>query len=148
MGDPARALHRQGTTSSSARPGAAAARPLRGAERIVGPLLNTIPVRVAVAPGRGAAAVAPRTLREQWVALRDHEHTPIGLIHDWSELPKGVALFQSVVVFERDSFERRDALAPVVQGAHRGGAVIPQRSDTPLTLFGHAKPALGLGVAY
>ena len=115
------------------------------AERIVGPLLNTIPVRVAIAPD---AALLPwlAALRAQWVALRDHEHTPIGLIHEWSEMPKGVALFESVVVFERDSFDAA-MRSPGGAWAHRGGKVI-QRSDTPLTLLGHTKPMLGLGVAY
>ena len=54
-----------------------------GAERIIGPLLNTVPVRVTVSPD---AMLLPwlQELRAQWVALRDHEHTPLGRIREWS----------------------------------------------------------------
>jgi non-ribosomal peptide synthetase component F len=116
-----------------------------GAEAIVGPLLNTVPVRVTVSPD---AMLMPwlQELRSQWVALRDYENTPLARIHEWSEMPAGTPLFESVVVFERQ------ALNSVLQGfggewKHRSAELL-QRSDTALTLFGHGKPRLELGVAF
>lgn len=70
-----------------------------GAENIVGLLINTVPVRTTVTPD---APLAPwlRSLRENWIAIRPHEHTPLARIQAWSEVPHGTPLFKSLVVFE------------------------------------------------
>jgi amino acid adenylation domain-containing protein len=116
-----------------------------GADAIVGPLLNTVPVRVKVSP---EAILVPwlQELRAQWVALRDYENTSGVQVHEWSEVPRGVALFESVVVFERSSLN--SALQALGSDWKHRTVETFRRSDTPLTLFGHARPTLELGIAF
>ncbi|HYW07942.1 MAG TPA: condensation domain-containing protein, partial [Longimicrobium sp.] len=71
-----------------------------GAGEIVGPFFNTVPVRVRVPAG---ARLVPwlRELRAQHLAVRDHEHTPLARVQEWSQIPRDVPLFQTLFSFER-----------------------------------------------
>ncbi|MEW6304922.1 MAG: amino acid adenylation domain-containing protein [Verrucomicrobiota bacterium] len=73
---------------------------VEGAESMVGLFINTVPVRVQV---DSQCALLPwlGELRQQWVALRDHEHTPLVKVQSWSDAPPGMRLFDSIVVFEK-----------------------------------------------
>jgi amino acid adenylation domain-containing protein len=70
-----------------------------GGEAIVGPIINTTPVRLKIDPARPVAEFI-RELRRQHLSVRDHEHTPTARIHEWSGLPAGMPLFTTIVVFE------------------------------------------------
>jgi len=72
---------------------------VEGAETMMGLFINTLPVRADVNP---EASLLPwlKELRAQWVAMREHEHTPLVKVQGWSEVPGGVSLFESIVVFE------------------------------------------------
>ncbi len=70
-----------------------------GAENMVGLFINTLPVRVPINPEEPLLPWLQR-LREQWVAMRDFEHTPLVKVQAWSDVPPGMALFDSIVVFE------------------------------------------------
>lgn len=69
------------------------------AASMVGLFINTLPVRVRVSP---RARLIPwlADLRTQHVSVRAHEHTPLLRIQEWSEVPRGMPLFHSIVVFE------------------------------------------------
>ena len=69
------------------------------AQDMVGLFINTLPLRARLGEGRSVADLL-QNLRAQVVALRDHEHTPLAEIQAVSELPRGTALFQSLVMFE------------------------------------------------
>ncbi len=71
-----------------------------GAASMAGLLINTVPMRVAV-PAEGTLVEWLKMIREQWVAMRAYEHTPLDKILAWSGLPAGQPLFESLVVFER-----------------------------------------------
>ena len=77
---------------------------LDGANDVVGLLINTLPLRVPVDP---LAPLVPwlQALRAQQVALRPYEHTPLVKVQGWSEVPRGRALFDSIVVFENETLE-------------------------------------------
>jgi len=70
-----------------------------GAEAMVGLFINTVPVRTGVAPETNVLAWLG-SLRQTWVDIRSHEHVPLARIQSWSPLPRGTALFDSIVVFE------------------------------------------------
>src|SRR6185369_12670863 len=72
---------------------------LPGAESIAGPFLNTLPLRVEVAPERGLHAWLA-ALQEHQAVARRHEHAPLVDVQRWSGLPPGVALFDHILVFE------------------------------------------------
>lgn len=68
-------------------------------EAIVGPIINTTPVRLKIDPDLSVAEFI-RELRRQHLSVREHEHTPTARIHAWSGLPAGMPLFTTIVVFE------------------------------------------------
>ncbi|HEY2737978.1 MAG TPA: condensation domain-containing protein, partial [Thermoanaerobaculia bacterium] len=72
---------------------------LPGVESIVGPFLDTLPLRVEVAPERRLQAWL-FALQEQQVEARRYEHAPLVDVQRWSGLPAGVALFDHILVFE------------------------------------------------
>ena len=71
-----------------------------GAEDMVGLLVTTLPLRMQVEPDAPLGSWL-RSLREQWVAMRGHEHAPLAKVQSWSELPPGSMLFHSTVMYER-----------------------------------------------
>ncbi|WP_421657455.1 amino acid adenylation domain-containing protein [Leptothermofonsia sp. ETS-13] len=72
---------------------------LEGAESMVGLLINTLPVRVQIAPDKPLLQWL-QELRSQHIAVRPYEHTPLAEVQKWSAVPPGTPLFESIVVFE------------------------------------------------
>ncbi len=72
---------------------------LNGSESIVGVFINTIPVRV---PVNLETELLPwlQQLQVQLSEIRQYEYTPLMQIQQWSEVPRGLPLFESIVVFE------------------------------------------------
>ncbi len=72
---------------------------LPGVDAMIGMFVNTVPV---VATVDGAAPVAGwlRDLQDAQVDARRFEHTPLTSIQAWSEVPGGVDLLDSAVIFE------------------------------------------------
>jgi natural product biosynthesis luciferase-like monooxygenase protein len=118
---------------------------VEGAGDMVGCLINTLPVRVAI-EGERPAGEWLAGLRARELALRPFEHSPLVSVQGWSEVPAGQPLFESLVVFDRD---RLDA-----QMRARGDAFatrrfrLLERTNYPLTLYAYAEPALVLKLAF
>jgi len=72
---------------------------LAGVERMVGLFINTIPVRVQVDEQEKVGAWLQAHQRRAFAA-RQFEHAPLALIQQWSDVPAGTPLFQSILVFE------------------------------------------------
>lgn len=72
---------------------------LSDADAPVGLFINTLPMRISVSP---EASVGDwlREIREQHIALRPYEQTPLRIIQKASEVPGGIGLFNSILVFE------------------------------------------------
>jgi amino acid adenylation domain-containing protein len=118
-------------------------RSMPDAERIVGPLVNTLPVRVVV--DRSVPLLAwLRERRAAQTALRAHAHWPLSLIRSYASLPPGAPLFESLVLVD----------VATVDGAVRrlGGEwsrrrfELVGRSSYPLVLSAFAEPELLLEV--
>jgi natural product biosynthesis luciferase-like monooxygenase protein/amino acid adenylation domain-containing protein len=75
-----------------------------GAESIVGPFINTVPLRVWVDPQRPLLPWLAE-LRASGIALRPWEHTPLVKIQGWSELPGKQSLFETIFNFQDPSWE-------------------------------------------
>jgi amino acid adenylation domain-containing protein len=77
--------------------------PVEGAAGMIGMLINTVPMRVRLA---AAASVDHwlRDLREQWIALRDFEHSPLLQVQQWSEVAAGRPLFDTILNFQEPSW--------------------------------------------
>src|SRR5688572_5187077 len=65
----------------------------------VGLFINTLPVRANVEHHMSVVELL-KQLRQQTLALREHEHTPLVKLQEWSELAPGMPLFETIVIFE------------------------------------------------
>lgn len=77
---------------------------LEGAHEMVGPFINTLPVRTDAAPDAPLVAWLQR-LRADSLDVREWEHTPLGRVQGWSDVAPGSPLFESIVVFESRSLQ-------------------------------------------
>jgi len=69
------------------------------AESMVGLFINTLPIRVKVSD-RDFLLPWLQKNQTQLVEARQYEYSPLVKIQQWSEVPKGVALFTNILVFE------------------------------------------------
>jgi len=118
---------------------------LIGSESIVGLLINTLPVRVQVPP---EAFLLPwlQKLQAQQAELRQYEYSPLRQIQDWSEVARGMPLFQSIVVFEN---------YPAELSLQEGSGELKIRNvrsiettNYPLTLVAGTHPEVWLKLSY
>ncbi len=72
---------------------------LEGVERIVGPFLNTLPLRVRV-DEEATAVDWLRRLQAGQVAVLEHQSSALADVQAWSPLGRGQPLFESLLVFE------------------------------------------------
>lgn len=115
------------------------------ANEIIGVLINTTPFRVIV---DGSASVLSflQQIRQQSIAAREFEHTPIEKVWEWAGLPPGMPPFDSVLVFEH---ERPAETFQKLGGAWRNRVITrAQRTDSPLTLAAYGSPLLTLDIIY
>ncbi|PMB38310.1 non-ribosomal peptide synthetase, partial [Fischerella thermalis CCMEE 5319] len=72
---------------------------LAKAESMVGLFINTVPIRVQVSPEELLLPWLEK-IKEQLVEVRQYEYCPLVKVQGWSEIPKGLSLFESIVVFQ------------------------------------------------
>jgi len=83
---------------------------LAGAEMMLGLFINTLPVRVAVMPHMPLLSWL-KALQVQQAELREYEYSSLLQIQGWSDVPRGMPLFESILIFENypvDTSLRRD----------------------------------------
>ncbi|MGA2589395.1 MAG: amino acid adenylation domain-containing protein [Bryobacteraceae bacterium] len=116
-----------------------------GAANMVGLLINTLPFRMAAPPD---APVLPwlKQVREQVLATREHEHTPLSKLREWNILPPGMAPFDSLFVYEHE--RPADTMRKLGGNWRRRTLTRVQRTDSPLTLAAYGEPLLSLDVIY
>jgi amino acid adenylation domain-containing protein len=72
---------------------------LPGSDSMLGLFINTLPVRIEVPPNTSPAAWLKGLQRDN-VELRKYEYSSLMSIQQWSHVPRGVPLFESILVFE------------------------------------------------
>ena len=72
---------------------------LRGVEQMVGLFINTLPVRVRLNE-REQVSEWLKGLQAEAAEMRQYEHSPLIEVAKWSEVPRGVPLFETVLAFE------------------------------------------------
>jgi amino acid adenylation domain-containing protein/non-ribosomal peptide synthase protein (TIGR01720 family) len=101
------------------------------AESMVGLFINTLPVRVAVEAGTELASWV-RGLQLQQADLRQHEHSPLVKIQEWSGVPRGIPLFESILVFE--NYPRDRSMGDRGSSLGVAGVRAVEQTNYPLTL--------------
>ena len=116
-----------------------------GAESIVGLFLNTVPVKLSLPPNEPVSDVL-RRLRAEWLQIRAHEHTPLTTIRSATTIPSSANLFDSLVVFESEAFEK--TLAKIQpQWLDRKWRLLEQ-TNFALTLAVYGDPEMLLKLEY
>jgi amino acid adenylation domain-containing protein len=72
---------------------------MAGVEEMVGVFINTLPVRARV-DGEMELGEWLRALQQQLVETRDYEYSPLIKVHGWSDIERGLPLFDTLLVFE------------------------------------------------
>ena len=72
---------------------------LLGVESMVGLFINTIPIRLQVSPGVSFWSWL-EDIQSQSILRRDYEYCSQGQIHQWSDIPSSLPLYESILVFE------------------------------------------------
>ena len=117
---------------------------LTGIERMVGMLVNTIPTRVRVAPEKRVGEWLEEMQRVHAEARR-FEYAPLGKVVGWSEMPRGMQLFESLLVFEN---------VPVDAERLRGTGLelvdfhFVERGEFPLAIIMEVRTRSRLGIGY
>ncbi len=130
-----------GATVSGRPPG------LSGVESLVGLLINTLPVRVEIPPDASLLDWLQQ-LQGQQVEARQYEHTPLVQIQGWSQVPRGMPLFDTLLVVENYPVD-----AALAVGAQSGGLAITnvralEQTNYPLTAVAEVGDELVLRLSY
>lgn len=111
----------------SGRPG-----DLTGVESMVGPFINTLPVRIQVPPESSVISWL-KAIQDDEVELREYQYSSLIDIQGWSDVPRGVPLFESILVFEdipTNSAFHGTGADPEIYGVRGAGA----GTDYPVTV--------------
>ncbi|MFQ4162309.1 non-ribosomal peptide synthase/polyketide synthase [Scytonema millei] len=116
---------------------------IKGVESIVGLFINTLPMRVEVSH---EDTILPKLkqIQKLQVEMSAYEYTPLLQIQGWSDVPKGLPLFESIVVFENYPVDA--ALEEHSQNLQIGDVRTFERTNYPLTLI--AQPGVELSLRF
>lgn len=104
---------------------------IAGIESIAGLFINTLPVRVGVAPDEPLLPWL-RALFTHQSEARHYDYCSLADVQRWSGLPSGTALFESLLVFE--NFPHDLAAGTLVSGLSAQTAHSFERTNYPLNL--------------
>ena len=79
-----------------------------GAERVIGPLFNTVPFYIKLAAGSNMSALIQECHKLN-LRIQEYQNTPLKDIQKWSPAGPGQALFDNLFVFQRSN-PRREQL--------------------------------------
>ncbi len=116
---------------------------LTGVDSMIGIFINTLPVRVRIAPEQ---VIGPwlQKLQKQQAEQRQYEYTPLTSIQQWSELSQDQALFESILVFENHASNLSAREGTLIVRDVRG----IEQTNYPLTVSAWQVPELSFKIDY
>ncbi len=114
-------------------------------ERTVGLFLNTLPLRVQL-PSDIPVKTWLQQLMAQNLEMREYEYTPLSQVHGWSEVAKGRALFESLLVFE--NYPKGQGLSGAHDELTVSDVTIDSRTHYPLTVDVTPGTTVGIGLSF
>ncbi len=118
---------------------------LQGGESRVGLFINTLPIRVIVPPELPVLTWLEQ-LQAQRMSLQECDRTPLTKAQEWSDIPHGTPLFESLLVFESDAIS--SALQALGGNWVNREFQLLEQTSFPLTVYGYAGSELLLKIAY
>ncbi|RKH35462.1 amino acid adenylation domain-containing protein [Corallococcus praedator] len=118
---------------------------LPDAESMVGLFINSLPIRVGLPSGE---AVVPwlQKLQARQLELRRYEHSPLVQVKGWSEVPRGLPLFDSLLIFE--NYPLDTSLGQNVPGLEVRDVESQEQGNYPLIAYVVPGEKLRLSLAY
>ncbi len=117
---------------------------LSGVEEMIGLFINTIPVRVSI-DETGPLLPWLATLQQQQMESVEFAYCPLVDLHTWSDVPRGLPLFESIVVFE--NYPAAD-LEISAAGLTVSQAEAFEQTNYPLVLIAASGESLHLEIEY
>jgi amino acid adenylation domain-containing protein len=119
---------------------------LNGVEGMIGPLINTLPVRMRVDEDRRVSEWL-REAQEQGAAMRQYEFSPLVEVQRWSDVIGGESLFESILVYENYP------VGETTEEEVGGGITLSElraaeQTNYPLTLMALPGDELALRITY
>jgi amino acid adenylation domain-containing protein/non-ribosomal peptide synthase protein (TIGR01720 family) len=118
---------------------------LTGVEDMVGLFINSLPLRIKITPDSSVIDWL-QALFAQNQDMRRYEYTPLTQIQGWSELPRGTALFESLLVFE--NYPINQALAEHADDLAVDEINVIDHTNYPLTVSAFPGTELHLDITY
>jgi amino acid adenylation domain-containing protein len=118
---------------------------LPGVESIVGLFINTLPVRVQI-PENAPALPWLQQLQAQQVEQEQYSYSSLVDIQGWSEVPRGISLFESIVVFE--NYPVAAALQEPLDSLEVENVRAFETTNCPLTLVAASHQELSGKIVY
>ncbi|WP_230458631.1 non-ribosomal peptide synthetase [Microcystis aeruginosa] len=118
---------------------------IAGIEAMVGLFINTLPMRIKVAPDTPALTLL-KDLQAQLVESNQYSYSSLAEIQTWSEIPRAASLFDSIVVFENYPV---DATAVLGNDSFcLENIQVSQQTNYPLTLIALPGDQLQVRISY
>jgi amino acid adenylation domain-containing protein/non-ribosomal peptide synthase protein (TIGR01720 family) len=120
---------------------------LAGVEEIVGLFINTLPVRVTMSPSTPVLTWL-QALQQQQQEIDQYAYTPLAEVQGWSDVPRGLALFDSIVVFE--NYPMGDVVKehPAANDLQISNVQSTEQTNYPLSLIVVPGSILSLDINY
>ena len=118
---------------------------LSGSERIVGLLINTLPLRVSVA-GDESLVRWLKAVQTRQSEAQQYDYSPLADVQRWSDVPPGRPLFESFITFL--NYPARDAVAEWGGPLRVRDIEFVEKVDYPLNLIASARDRLELELKY
>ncbi|WDZ82960.1 non-ribosomal peptide synthetase [Micromonospora sp. HUAS 3] len=112
---------------------------VEGADRMLGLLINTVPMRIRVDPDQPVRDWL-RDVRCQVDEVRPHQFAPLRLIQQWAGVPASTALFDSLLMYEHRDLQ--SALGRTVAGWGDRVARVHRHPGPPVTVCVFGEPTL------
>ena len=119
---------------------------LEGVESMVGLFINTLPVRIKVS-GQAKFLSWLQDIQAQNLAQQPYSYCSAGQIHQWSEVPGSLPLYESLLVFENYPVDSSLQPSETTFEVHYGRSIGAQ-TNYPLTVLVLPNSELGFHVVY
>lgn len=100
-------------------------------EEMVGLFINTLPLCTHISPTQSLSAWL-RELQTKQLEMQEYVYTPLMDIQTWSDIPQGMSLFDSVVVFENYPID--ESLGGQVAGLNISHVHFNEQTNYPITI--------------
>ncbi|HEU4932882.1 MAG TPA: condensation domain-containing protein, partial [Pyrinomonadaceae bacterium] len=122
---------------------------LEGVQNMIGLLANTLPVRVRIAPDQTLLSWL-NDVQMQQVESRQYEYSPLQQIQKWSDVPRGMPLFESLLSFDMSQLDTSDSSTPTQEKENIKIGVSSSfiQISNPLSVLINTGRQLFIGISY